>query len=137
MLTKRCPKCGETKELLDFPPHKNMKYGVNSYCRICKNANNVKLQKARRLRALEYYGKVCACCGEDKIEFLAFDHVRGGGNQERKERRHFRVARDIYDMKYSWGEIRVLCHNCNLSLGYYGYCPHHSSGAVVQAEAEE
>lgn len=20
--------------------------------------------------------------------------------------------------------FRVLCHNCNSSLGYYGYCPH-------------
>lgn len=21
-------------------------------------------------------------------------------------------------------DIRVLCHNCNMSLGFSGYCPH-------------
>jgi hypothetical protein len=21
--------------------------------------------------------------------------------------------------------FRVLCHNCNLAIGFYGYCPHH------------
>jgi hypothetical protein len=32
---------------------------------------------------------------------------------------------------------RVLCHNCNMALGFYGYCPHHperSEQAVADPE---
>ena len=82
-------------------------------------------QKLRRI-VLEYYGgnpPKCACCGENHIEFLCIDHINGGGNE------HLRKIGIAY--LYAWLRkknfpkgYRVLCHNCNISLGNYNYCPH-------------
>ncbi len=81
-----------------------------------------------RLEVLRYYSvgiPHCACCGCEFIEFLGIDHVNGHGNLARKvEKRNYQST-----YEYLKGEgfplgYRVLCHNCNLSLGFYGYCPH-------------
>ena len=78
---------------------------------------------ARRLRILMLYGGKCACCGLENFEFLAIDHIHGGGI---KHRRTF-TSRQRY---WRWlaekrrEGFRVLCHNCNHSRGMYGYCPH-------------
>lgn len=77
-----------------------------------------------KLACMTAYGGKCACCGEDRIEFLSIDHMNGGGKKHRKE-----VG---YGQRfYSWlaknqfpEGFRVLCFNCNLSLGFHGYCPH-------------
>ena len=78
--------------------------------------------KKQRLRCLEYYGGKCACCGEDKYEFLALDHIKGGGTKHRKEigscLQRWLVRNDFPE------GFRVLCHNCNISHGNYGFCPH-------------
>lgn len=78
-----------------------------------------------RLEVLNHYapdGLRCTCCGEDHVEFLCIDHINGGGGQHRKS---------IKGSLYSWLKkrgfpkgFRVLCLNCNGSLGHYGYCPH-------------
>lgn len=72
------------------------------------------------------YGSKCTCCGEDKREFLCIDHVNGKGNQERiKVRKNGGIHFYAYlrRLKFPPG-YRVLCHNCNMSFGTYGYCPH-------------
>lgn len=79
-----------------------------------------------RLECLEHYsqGKPhCACCGEAHIEFLGIDHISGGGSQARKERGHGNIYQWLKGRGYPDG-YRVLCHNCNMSIGFYGYCPH-------------
>jgi hypothetical protein len=82
-----------------------------------------------RLDVLTHYSggtPICACCGDTHIEFLAVDHIFGGGTRNGKlgiERRglgrYIQLRRGGYPKGY-----RVLCHNCNQSLGLYGYCPH-------------
>lgn len=82
-----------------------------------------------RVRALERYGRICACCGEDRFEFLALDHINGGGLKHRKE-----IGGSVncggnrlmlWMQRNNWPEgFRVLCHNCNQSIGHYGRCPH-------------
>lgn len=76
-----------------------------------------------RERLFAGYGGKCVCCGETKFEFLALDHVNGGGRQERKtmstQQIALRAIRNGFPPEY-----RVLCHNCNQSHGWYGYCPH-------------
>jgi len=79
-----------------------------------------------RDRVLAAYGHECECCGENRKEFLALDHVSGGG------KKHL----DSLGLSggcgfHKWLEknnypsiIRILCHNCNCALGFYGYCPH-------------
>lgn len=82
-----------------------------------------------RVRAgvLEAYGGEfprCACCGEERTEFLAVDHINGGGVKHLKE-----INGNLYlwlrKNNYPRG-FRLLCHNCNFSLGAYGHCPHNN-----------
>jgi len=82
---------------------------------------------AYRDEALSAYGGLdptCSCCGENTREFLALDHIEGGGNNHRKETgRGF--AFFLWLRKNGYPPLfRILCHNCNSSMGYYGYCPH-------------
>lgn len=39
---KTCKKCGETKEITEFPRKKDSKDGYNSQCKACINARNKK-----------------------------------------------------------------------------------------------
>lgn len=81
--------------------------------------------RARRLQVLNAYGGKCACCGVSNWQFLAIDHVNGGGERHRKSSRGYgdglvlSIIRENYPPTY-----RVLCHNCNQAKGYYGACPH-------------
>lgn len=80
----------------------------------------------RRLELLERYGGKCACCGETRYQFLAIDHINGGGG---KHRRTETGATNIgyYLRKQGFPEgYRVLCHNCNHAIARYTICPHTS-----------
>jgi hypothetical protein len=82
----------------------------------------------RRWAVLQYYGgatPACACCGESAVEFLAIDHIDGGGEQHRNHLKADGTSlyRWLIEQSFPVG-YRVLCHNCNSALGYYGYCPH-------------
>lgn len=72
-----------------------------------------------------YGGAFCRCCGEKEWEFLSIDHVNGDGSAHRKR---LGIGGDAF---YRWLKsqgyppgFRVLCFNCNLALGFFGYCPH-------------
>lgn len=76
-------------------------------------------------KVFDHYGKTCTCCEESLFEFLVIDHIEGGGNQHRKTLGRMGTA--FYKWLENQGfpeEYRILCHNCNQSLGIYGYCPH-------------
>ena len=71
----------------------------------------------------------CECCGETYLEFLTLDHKNGGGNKHRKQE-----GLEKGSATYWWiihndfpEGFRVLCMNCNFSIGMYGYCPHNKS----------
>ena len=91
-----------------------------------RNAANTRKQtRKRRERALAAYGSVCACCGEGRYEFLALDHINGGGNKHRKETGCYGTRFVTWLIVNKFPPImRVLCHNCNMALGNYGHCPH-------------
>lgn len=91
-------------------------------------------QRIRRV-VLEHYGGICACCGESQREFLGIDHIEGKGNQHRRE-----ISGKIYLHLRSRGYpegFRVLCHNCNMALGFYGYCPHQTPNKQPESSQEE
>jgi len=78
----------------------------------------------RRYRVLGHYGGVCACCGEERFEFLSIDHIKGGGTKHRAE-----IGGGTNMVGWLLKEglpegYRVLCHNCNQAFGFYGRCPH-------------
>jgi hypothetical protein len=84
------------------------------------------IQKTR-LAVLELYGGKpprCACCGETYIEFLAVDHINNDGGEHRKEISRQSIYPWLLRNEYQPDRFQVLCHNCNLSKAFYGYCPH-------------
>ena len=86
---------------------------------------NRESSKKYRLQAINHYSQGrnnCACCGESHVEFLAIDHINGGGGKHRKQINQ-PFFRWLNKSNYPEG-FRVLCHNCNMALGLYGKCPH-------------
>lgn len=86
------------------------------------------LGQARKLRTrvLDAYGNECKCCGERTPEFLGIDHVYNDGEAHRRELKGY--GRSIYRWLAMNGfpqdGFQLLCHNCNMSKGLYGGCPH-------------
>jgi len=95
------------------------------------NERAKQLSQKYRLRVLIAYGgnpPKCACCNEECIEFLTLDHINGGGSKERKKFvNHYAFYRWLIKNNFPDG-YRILCYNCNCSLGHYGYCPHKTTG---------
>ena len=88
-----------------------------------------------RSEMLTAYGNMCQCCGENKREFLALDHIYGGGNRERRGLGMGMGRAYLTRLKkLGWpkDKYRLLCHNCNASLAYYRYCPHGKEGQWVR-----
>lgn len=98
---------------------------ANSEYKARQNARAKLLHRTNRELAIALYGGACNCCDEARYEFLAIDHINGGGTKERKER--FPNSQSFYkyiSKNYLPEVYRILCHNCNSALGYYGFCPH-------------
>lgn len=105
---------------------------------IRKVRGNARRYRRLRLEALQHYGGTepqCACCGEWHLSFLALDHIGGGGSAHRRElnARSLNIWEFLRRENYPDG-YRVLCHNCNGSIGYYGICPHEEERAAASAE---
>jgi hypothetical protein len=59
------------------------------------------------------------------LEFLAIDHINGRGRAERGKMGRYGDSLYKWLRKEGYPEgYRVLCHNCDGALGWYGYCPH-------------
>lgn len=110
--------------------YKKHKVRMDAYGRVWLQKNRAKVNERHRIRTRErreetlaYYGGECFCCKEIRLEFLAIDHINGGGHAQRKERKYGNLALWLHTRKFPKG-YRVLCHNCNQARGAYGYCPH-------------
>ena len=135
-LTKFCFKCKRKRLRKFFSKNVHRRDLLNGWCKSClkaiakkylksKREGSRKLRAALRLKVLRYYSNsstpYCACCRISILEFLSIDHIGGGGSAHKRKVRHV----------YAWlrrnnfpSGFRVLFHNCNQSLGAYGYCPH-------------
>lgn len=93
--------------------------------RALRAANRLRVREARRAEIIKEYGGKCACCGEDRWEFMTMDHIGG-----RKKHGHSKAMAGFY--LQGWLKrngfpkkgFRLLCFNCNCSHGFRGYCPH-------------
>lgn len=97
-------------------------------CRTCRLETGVRYTRRIKLEVIAHYGGKCACCGEARQEFLAVDHIDGGGRRHTKKlgKRGSQFHKWLKAQGYPEG-YRVLCHNCNMALGHFGYCPHQKS----------
>lgn len=90
--------------------------------------NRVEREYRERLKkeVFEHYGGTppkCDCCGETELQFLTLDHMNGDGNKLRKK--HGPRYSYSYVRKNGYPEgYRILCMNCNFSIGHFGFCPH-------------
>lgn len=91
-------------------------------CLRCRASTRASYRK-RREDVVAAYGGRCECCGETALEFLAIDHINGGGNRHRRKLGRSNIYGWLIRNKYPSG-FRVLCHNCNQARSYYGQCPH-------------
>lgn len=131
----RCPKCNKSKSIDEFYSNPANKDGVHSECKECSKGRargevaktrQKSLRQERRVEVLIHYGGFpprCICCGEMNIEFLCIDHPHGGGKEHRRKIGTGHFYEQLIKSGFPLG-LRVLCHNCNMSTGFYGYCPH-------------
>jgi hypothetical protein len=128
-----CVSCNIEKPRAEFYLRKNGRL-FHRMCKECKKAEVRTKSKERhrqlRLAALIHYGgdpPSCECCGENTIEFLHLDHAKGDGHEHRKQLGSLNLFRWLKQNDYPAINLRVLCANCNMAIGAYGYCPHASS----------
>jgi len=67
----------------------------------------------------------CANCSCDNMLHLSIDHINNDGASERKDYKNniSSIYRDIISGKLSLDRYRLLCYNCNCSLGFFGDFP--------------
>jgi hypothetical protein len=92
-----------------------------------RNARGKAYRAEGRKKAIEALGGMCKCCGETTLEFLALDHIHGGGTKERREianNTSSAMYRRVAEQGYPTDRYQILCHNCNSAKAWYGACPH-------------
>jgi len=90
-----------------------------------KIKNNLKYRRLAKIDCINHYSKgknCCSCCGVFHLEFLAIDHIKGNGIKHREKIKEY-LPLYLKRNNYPKG-FRILCHNCNMALGFFGYCPH-------------
>lgn len=111
----RCKSCGQENPT---------EYGNCLSCRERANASRRKHNQELKLEVFKAYGGAeCACCGEERLEFLSIDHIDNSGANHRKRIGKGGLYSSLRKSNYPGG-YRVLCMNCNFALGRFGYCPH-------------
>lgn len=126
-----CIYCGKNPQTGNKGCKKCLRKKAKASCRFAKNHPHRQKEYRRKIRfeVLKKYGGQCKCCGESRLEFLAIDHVKKNGAQERKSLYGTNFgASHRWFLKLKREEIRidlqVLCHNCNIASFQFGECPH-------------
>ena len=148
--TKHRKELGGTHAFWRWLRVNNYPKGYRVLCQNCNQIDNIERRKRDRLErqksrdkeqfrnsnykhkqynkikdiVFKHYGNMCVCCGESRKEALSIDRINGGG------KRHCaaiggpdKLCRWIKKNEFP-KEFRILCHNCNFSIGQYGHCPH-------------
>lgn len=104
------------------------------------------VQRVRRTKlkkqVFDYYGRVCACCGETEESFLTIDHVYNNGAEHRKTIGGGRgtgaaIYLDIINRGFP-SDFEIACYNCNCGRAKTGgLCAHkrkrHADAAMLQS----
>ena len=86
-----------------------------------------------KLEVIAAYGGRCACCGESHFEFLSVDHINNDGCVERRAGRShgYTLYRRLKKLGFPKDRYQLLCFNCNLAKGFFGYCPHEKEREAI------
>lgn len=81
LLKKICRECGCNKFLFEFTTHR-------AECKVCRQ----KIEKNKKINALEYLGRHCDCCGYDGLrcpKAMEFHHVTTSEKEMARERMRY------------------------------------------------
>jgi hypothetical protein len=121
---KTCINCGINLNENNQRPS-DIKFGYD-HCKICRCEIAAVKYEEKKTKILNMLGGKCECCNIKDIRLLCIDHINGGGNKEKKERKGKSFLENILsmteeDMKLKY---RCLCYNCNCCIGFWGKCEH-------------
>ena len=127
-LKRYCQLC-KSKRAEDYKSRQREASRLRSALRTLRNKESENQRKREYMRGIRRavinaYGGKCACCGASEYEFLALDHINGGGRKERLKLSPYKLYRILIKNNFPQGEHQILCHNCNCAKGAYGTCPH-------------
>jgi hypothetical protein len=122
-VTKPCATCG-----IEFVGSTEQRRYCSPECRDSALKNKRAAARLKqRMEMLQAYGgpsPCCSCCGEGILQFLALDHIDGGGGRQREELGGGGFLTWLRRNNYPAG-FRLLCHNCNFGRQLNdGICPH-------------
>ena len=134
-----CPECrsiernrtsnAKDNDLCSYCRIRSAQHG-SGMCSMCLEKKRLRY-RALKQKVIDHYGGRCECCGESRHEFLNIDHTNGGGRAHRDKDFGGKSGSIFYRWLIKNGypsEFRVLCWNCNCSIGLFGYCPHKQAG---------
>ncbi len=125
---ERDPEWAREVQKRSYEKHKARKQ-TTSWRRMVSERGRAR-RAALRAEVIAAYGGKCVCCGDSTLEFLQIDHAHGDGAAHRKT---LSGRGDTYKWlkknQFPAEGFRLLCANCNWSVGQWGYCPH---GGVVR-----
>ena len=88
-------------------------------CQKCFERNKKNRQKRNQNNwrlILDHYGRKCANCNEDNVEFLTIDHVGDDGAEHRRKIGRGSDVLKKWVVKNNFPDtIQILCYNCNCS----------------------
>ena len=106
---------------------KQRERGRTEKAKEARRASTKKRRENIKKAVYGHYGDACSCCGEKIVEFLTIDHINGGGGKHIKSLGGAHLSEWLYYQGFPDG-FRLLCMNCNFSIGKFGYCPHNKGG---------
>lgn len=105
-----------------------MNGGRQYYCRGCNSEKSREMYARKERLVFDYYGRICACCGETERLFLSIDHKKNDGHEERWPSGGRVTGKLLYQKivaKNYPDTYQVLCMNCNWGKRMNnGVCPH-------------
>lgn len=127
---RKCSSCGQMRDRTWFSVNKGNR------CRQClsqlrrdrSSSDRIKARANIRTAHLKLGGS-CTCCGESTEEFLQIDHIEGKQDpiyyiHRVVNKKSYSVVVHVLKLEHPEHYYRLLCSNCNHSLGVRGYCPH-------------
>ncbi len=117
LVTKRCPRCGESKALAEFTRDRAKKSGYHAYCKTC---NYLRLKEKLGSEYYRNYRKEWELSHRYGMSTAEFD-VRAKSQDGRCAICSKVVDRLVVDHDHSTGKVRaLLCISCNGLLGLAG-----------------
>jgi hypothetical protein len=85
---------------------------------------------AVKMKIIEAYGWKCACCDENKYEFLTVDHINS--DEAVKQITGIKLYRWLIKNNFPKEEYQLLCYNCSCAKNFFGYCPHNKPEITIK-----